>query len=185
MNGYSRYLVLGALFSTLTLASAPAFSQAQDQGFYVGANFGQSKAKDFCAGTTSCDDSDTALSIFGGYQFNKNFGVEIAYTDLGKFSGSAPGITATVEATGFEFSAVGIFPINPQWSLYGKLGFFMWDADLKSNLGNLSDDGTDLTYALGVRWNLTKNLTVQAQWQRYDVSDGDVDVLGIGVLFRF
>lgn len=132
------------------------------------------------------------MSIFGGYQFNKNFAVEAGYTDLGKASASVPGLSASFEVSGIEISAVGIFPINPQWSIYGKLGMFMWDLDVKSNIGNLSEDGADLTYAIGVRWSFAKNLSLQAQWQRYkDIGDdattgkSDVDMLSLGLLFRF
>jgi OmpA-OmpF porin, OOP family len=187
------HFILVALVSVLSLGSAPALSQ--DVGFYAGFNVGKSEAKDACTGFppgVSCDDSDTALSIFGGYQFNKNFGAEFGYTDLGKVKISGGGNSASIEASGFEISAVGTFPINPQFSLYGKLGMFLWDADFKSNLGNVSDDGADLTYGIGVRWNFAKNLALQAQWQRYnDVGDtnttgkADVDVIGVGLLFRF
>jgi OOP family OmpA-OmpF porin len=181
-----RFIVV-ALVSVLSLGSTPALSQ--DQGFYAGVNFGQSKLDVCVPGLTTCDDKDTALSIFGGYQFNRNFGLEIAYTDLGQASISGPGGAVKFEATGFEFSAVGTLPINQQFSIYGKLGFFMWDAEAKGNLVGLpfsgSDDGTDLTYAIGVRWSFAKNLALQAQWQRYDVSDSDVDVIGVGLLFRF
>ncbi|MGH8640447.1 MAG: outer membrane beta-barrel protein [Burkholderiales bacterium] len=179
MNYPFRRFILGALFAVISLGSAPAFSQ--DQAFYAGAAFGQSKFKDGCSGVANCDDSDTSLSIFGGYQFNKHFAAEIGYTDLGK--ATAPG--ASVEATGFEFTAVGTLPLNPQFSLYGKLGFFMWDADARGPGGSFSDDGTDLTYAIGVRWNFAKNLAAQLQWQRYEVDDLDADVIGIGILFRF
>ena len=184
--------ILAALVSVLSLGSAPALSQ--DTGFYAGASFGQTKIKDFdCTGTTSCDDKDTGMSIFGGYQFTKNFAVEGGYTDLGKASQSAGGLSASFEASGFEISAVGIFPINPQWSVYGKLGMFMWDLDVKTNFGgNLSEDGTDLTYGIGVRWSFAKNLAAQLQWQRYkDIGDdattgkSDVDMLSVGLLFRF
>jgi OmpA-OmpF porin, OOP family len=172
--------ILVALVSALSLGSTPVFSQAQDQGFYAGVNVGQSKAKDECAGVANCDDSSSALSIFGGYQFNKHLGAEVAYTDLGKATAGA----ASVEATGLEFSAVGTLPLSQSFSLYGKLGFFMWDAKLKGPV-TASSDGTDLTYAIGVRWSFTKNVALQAQWQRYDVSDGDIDVLGVGLLFKF
>lgn len=184
--------VIVALVSVLTLGSAPALSQ--DTGFYVGASFGQTKVKDFdCSGTTSCDDKDTGMSIFGGYQFNNNFAVEAGYTDLGKASQSAGALSASFESSGIEISAVGIFPINPQWSVYGKLGMFMWDLDVKTNFsGNLSEDGTDLTYGIGVRWSFAKNLAVQLQWQTYkDIGDdattgkSDVDMLSVGLLFRF
>lgn len=197
---FSR-LILAAAFFTFSLASAPALSQ--DTGWYAGLNVGQSKIKDFdCSGTTSCDDQDTALSIFGGYQINKNFGVELGYVDLGKATqGGTDPILGTFslsfEATGFELSGVGTLPISDKFSVYGKLGFFMWDLDVKgssSTLGSasLSEDGTDLTFAVGVRWNFTKNLTAQLQWQRYnDIGDdattgkSDIDVIGAGILFRF
>jgi len=178
------------MFLVPSLGSAPALSQ--DQGFYAGLNAGMSDLNGACTGFlpgTKCDDSDTAFGIFGGYQLNKYFGVEVGYTNLGKAKASSGGVTASVEAKGFGFSAVGTFPINPQFSLYGKLGTFLWDTD--SNLGG-SDDGADLTYAIGVRWNFAKNLALQAQLQRYnDVGNSsttgksDIDIIGVGILFRF
>ena len=35
--------------------------------------------------TLASDESDTAYKIFGGYQFNHIFGVEVGYFNLGKF----------------------------------------------------------------------------------------------------
>ena len=117
-------LIFAALVSVLTLGSVPAM--AQDTGFYAGFGFGQSKVKDVCVpGLTTCDDTDTALSIFGGYQFNRNGAVEIAYTDLGKTRFSGPGGSVSIDASGFEFSAVGTIPLNQQFALYGT-----WTADV-------------------------------------------------------
>ena len=182
-----RYFTLAILFSALSLGSAPAFSQ--DQGFYAGASFGKSDLKDACTGLPNCDDSDTALSIFGGYQFNKHFGAEIAYTDVGKASASSGANAATLEAKGFEFLAVGTIPLNQQFSLYGKLGLFMWDADIRTSGPGVtvltSDDGTDLTIGFGARYSFTKNLAAQLQWQRYELDNFDVDVISVGILFRF
>ena len=175
-----------AIALTALVAAAAGISPlavAQDSGWYIGAMAGQSNFKDCTA--PNCDDSDTALGIFGGYQFHKNFAAELGYTDLGK--ASAPGF-ADAEASGFELVGVGSFPLTERFSLYGKLGFFRWDVDS----GGQSDSGTDLTYALGVQWNFTKRLGFRAQYQVYkDVGDSattgstDVDVLGVGVVFKF
>jgi OmpA-OmpF porin, OOP family len=188
MNRQSRYLILAILFSALSLGSAPALSQ--DTGLYAGFGLGKSKVKDLCEGLTNCDDKDTALNIFAGYQANRNFGVELGYAELGKFSGSVPGISVTGEVTGFELSAVGTLPIDEKFALYGKLGFFMWDVDVRGSAGGFgfsgSDDGTDPTLAIGARYSLTRNVALQVQWQRYfDIGDSDIDVIGLGVLFRF
>jgi len=175
-----------AIALTALVAAAAGISPlavAQDSGWYIGAIAGQSNFKDCTA--PNCDDSDTAIGVFGGYQFHKNFGAEVGYTDLGETS--APGF-ASAGVTGFELVGVGRFPISERFSLYGKLGFFRWDVDSAGQ----SDSGSDLTYALGVQWNFTKRLGFRAQYQVYkDVGDSattgstDVDVLGVGVVFKF
>ena len=81
----------------LTIIAAPLAS-AQDSGWYLGANVGQSKSKiddgqitnSLLSGglvTTSISDRDhdTGFKVFGGYQFNKYFAFEGGYFDLGKF----------------------------------------------------------------------------------------------------
>ena len=188
MNRQSGYFLLAILFFALSVGSAPAWSQ--DTGLYAGFGFGQSKVRNLCDGTLNCDDKDTALNIFAGYQVNRNFGVEVGYADLGKFSGSVPGFSVTGEVTGFELSGVGTIPIDQKFALYGKLGFFMWDVDVRGTIGGFgfsgSDDGTDPTLAIGARYSFTRNVAMQVQWQRYfDVGDSDIDVIGLGVLFRF
>src|SRR3954471_8968815 len=59
-----------------------------ESGWLVGGSIGQSKNNLSCPAGSSCDDSDTAFRVFGGYNFNKNFGAELGYADLGKFTAS-------------------------------------------------------------------------------------------------
>jgi len=186
---FSKLLAAGLL--SLVAVSTPALSQ--DTGWYVGLGVGQSKADLDCTGTTSCDDNDTAWNIFGGYQFNKHFGAELGYTNLGKPSLGDAISTATFKTKGFEVLGVGTYPINQQFSVYGKLGFFRWDLDANDNVfGSISESGTDFTHAIGVKYNFTKTIAGTLQWQRYkDVGDdnttgqGDIDVIGVGVIFKF
>jgi OOP family OmpA-OmpF porin len=188
--------------ATLGLASAMAFTGpalAQDTGFYAGLHIGQSKAKDACEDLTSCDDKDTAWKILGGYQFNRHLAVEIGYTDLGEVSATDLGATVSIESTAFEVVAVGIFPVANQFSVYGKLGMYRGDTDTSvSDPGGSasgSESNTDLTFGIGVRYDFTRNLGVRAEWQKYsDVSandldggtvEADVDVISVGVIWRF
>ncbi|HXJ53238.1 MAG TPA: outer membrane beta-barrel protein [Burkholderiales bacterium] len=177
-------------------SAAMAQAKAADQGFYAGVSIGQSSSSDACTGVSgpgvSCDDKDTAFKIFGGYQINRNFGVELGYTDLGKVEAHGGGVTASVESTAFELVGVGKFPINNQFSVYGKLGFYRADSKGRSNVGVSADEtNTDLTYGLGVQYNFTGNLGVRGEWQRYssvgggDIGDSDVDVLSVGVVYKF
>src|SRR5574341_1102866 len=98
----SKLITALVIFGFATVMGAST-AVAQDQGWYAGATFGQSKFKDACQGVPNCDDNDTAWRILGGYQFTKNWAVEFGYTDLGEASASG----ASVEATAFEVVAVG------------------------------------------------------------------------------
>ena len=186
-------ILAGVLISTQALA-------ADGAGFYIGASVGQSKARDACtdlAGTgISCDDKDTSFSIFGGYQINTNFGLELGYTDLGKATASGFGANASFESKVIELVGVGTYPINPQFEIYGKLGFFRWDLDANASgpggSFSESDSGTDFTFGFGVKYNFTQNVGIRAQWQRYnDIGDeattgtSDVDVIGVGLVYKF
>jgi len=103
--------------------------------------------------------------------------------------------SVSLEASGLEIVAVGIVPLNPKWSLYGKAGLFSWDVDLKVSPGlgtNESESGTDLTYGFGVGWDITKNIGLRFEYQTYKdlgeentTSQGDVNVLGVNAIFRF
>jgi OOP family OmpA-OmpF porin len=176
---------------------------ANETGIYAGVGLGQTKAQDACSGiagfTGSCDDKDQSYKLFVGYDFNRNFAAEVGYVDLGSISatgqvGAVP-VTASADATAFELVGVGKLPLSNNFSLIGKLGVVRWDVDSRATAGavsaSTSDTGTDLTFGFGVRYAVTRNWMVQAEWQRYNdignnnVGDGNVDVLGVSVLFKF
>ena len=196
------------LFTGLLAASALAFSplsQAQMTGqWYAGVGFGQSKAKDGCTGlagtgVTSCDDTDTAARIFGGYKFNQNIAAEVGYSDLGKakLSGIVLGLPASAEWKGtvWDFSAVGILPINQQFSVFGRLGLTAWSVDLNVTVaglpGSASASGTDTTYGLGVQWDINNQFGLRGEWQQFqslgddNTGQSDVSVVGVSALMKF
>lgn len=155
---------LAAMLGAAAMAvSAGAIAQRSMPGWYAGLEVGQA---DF--GT----EDDTAIKILGGYQFNRNFAAEVGY---GMLLDKGP-----VEVTALELVGVGSYPINNQFSLFGKLGF----ANVEVEVGSLSDDKTELTYGFGVHYSFTPQVGLRGQWQRYDTNE-EVDVLSIGILYRF
>src|SRR5262245_33441100 len=175
-----------------------ATTQASAQGIYICGSAGMSDVVDanvipdfITSGTV--DGSDTGVKIFGGYQFNKNFGVEISYVDLGKasYSGNFFGTPVTggsFETTGFNFSAVGIIPLNQSFELFGKIGVFAWEAKARDTTGGVpfsaKDDGGDISFGIGATFNFTKNLSMRAEWERFEAVDS-IDFLSLGVVFKF
>lgn len=179
------------------LAGAFAASQASAQP-YLGFSLGQSDIDDeITAGlitSGSVDGKDTAWKIFGGYMFHPNFGVEAAYIDLGEvtYSGEFFGSPVTggkVEVSGFNISALGNYPVSEQFSVFGKIGLFIWDAEASDITGgapfSTKEDGTDISFGLGVGYNFTRNLGIRAEWERFEASEADANLISIGLLWRF
>ncbi|HEU4923406.1 MAG TPA: outer membrane beta-barrel protein, partial [Burkholderiales bacterium] len=143
---------------------------------------------------TSCDDKDTAWKILGGYRFTRNLAVEVGYTDFGEQSASRPAGTVTFEATALEVVGVGSLPVADRFSVYGKIGMYRGDTDANDTAfggGSASDSNTGLTFGIGGQYDFTKNLGIRGEWQRYadvggdSVGESDVDVLSVGVIWKF
>jgi OOP family OmpA-OmpF porin len=147
--------MLGAAAMTVSAAAL-----AQVPGFYAGLDVGRSEVG---------SENDTGFKIFGGYQFHKNIAAELGYGLLFDKSG--------VEVKALEATAVGVFPLANQFSLYGKLGIANVDA-------NPGSDKTELTWGIGGQYDFTRNLGARLQWQRYETDDA-IDFLSVGVVWKF
>jgi len=202
-KGLQRVLLAGLLGAAMAALSPAALAQAPgDRGWYVGGALGQTEVELDCTGTTACDDKDSSWKIFAGYQVNRNFAVEFGYGDVGKVTASTPPIgiippaNVAIETTVWELVAVGVLPLAERFSAFGKLGLYRADTDVRIDfvgLGSVtdSDSNTDLTFGIGVRFDMTPRLGARLEWQRYsdvaaaDFDEGDVDVISLGVAWRF
>lgn len=137
------------------------------------------------------DDTDTAYKIFGGYNFNKNIGLELAYVDLGEvsFNGTIGGtaVTGSVDTQGFNISAVFTAPINDRFSIFGKVGAFTWDSDFTASSAAVrataSDSSTDFSAGTGAAYNFNKNLSVRTEYEYFD--DVDASLWTVGLAYKF
>jgi OOP family OmpA-OmpF porin len=140
--------------------SAGAMAQGMMTGFYAGLEIGQAQF---------ADEDDIAWKVLGGYQFHRNIAAEVAFSQLVDKGG--------VELNAIEVVAVGLFPVAPQFSVLGKLGFANVDAEP-------GGDKTKLTFGFGVQYDFTPQIGLRAQWQRYN-TDEEVDLFTIGGVWKF
>lgn len=169
-----------SLISSSLLAACLASTSAAYAGGYVGGAIGYT---DF----PSDFDNSVSFAANGGYRVNDNFAIEAAYLYLGEGEDDIAPVWKA-EVTGFNFSAVGIIPVNAQVDLFGKIGMFMWDVEVsEEGFGKLgSDDGTDLSLGFGAAFHVTQEFSVVAEFQRFtDVSDGDLNNFSVGARLNF
>ncbi|HKI65359.1 MAG TPA: outer membrane beta-barrel protein [Burkholderiales bacterium] len=185
------FLALAAGTSVATPAAAQDLHR-----FFAGASIGQTTASDGCSGIivpgVTCNDSDTAWRILGGYQIDRNFAVELGYHDFGKVKATGFGVNGEVTANVWELVAVGTLPLRNRFSVYGKLGGYRGDTKLRSNAGfSGSDTNTDITFGVGGRYEFSQQIAFRAEYQAYQsvggstVGSSDFDVVSVGALFKF
>jgi OOP family OmpA-OmpF porin len=184
--------------AVLGLGALMAVSQASAQGFYIGGSVGESDADEGNAipdliSSGPVDGKDSGMKFFGGYQFNQNLAVEVAYVDLGKATysgtfGGSPVTGGSVKTSGINASVVGTLPLNPSFSLFAKAGMFSWEATARDVTGGTpfsgKEDGGDLSFGFGGAYNLTKNFSLRAEWEQFEAVD-KISLLSVGVAYKF
>jgi len=175
-----RSKLLTATLAAALLGTTAFAAQAQDTGFYAGLGAGQSRVDE-----RAYDDHDTAFSLFGGYQFHRNFALEAGFTDFGDLRPDVPGADLSVDSV--SLTAVGILPFNDRFSGYAKAGVQRWNLDhaIPGLTGTSKDDGTDPVYGLGLQYRFNDQVALRGEYTRTEVQDLDVDAAQMQVRFDF
>jgi OOP family OmpA-OmpF porin len=160
---------------------AGAIGAAQAEGIYVGGGVGVPDYHSSINGVTG-GGSGTGVKLYGGYQYNPNFAVELGGYELGHIDNS----TGKANVRGAYLDAVGFYPLNDRFSLLGSAGVAQgrWDTT------NGDDTSSALKLGAGVQYQLTPAVGVRAQYERYMYTNAfdqkpGVGETTVGVNFKF
>jgi hypothetical protein len=194
--GRTTGTVAVAMAVAMAMAALTASPAGAESGLYLGASVGRTTLAiddvDLDLESFDFEADDTAYKVIVGYRLLGFLAVEGSYIDFGSLSDSIDTIegTASLEAelTGFDAVAMGMLPLGIA-DLFVKAGVVVWDADLRSALGELSveesDSGTDLVYGAGAQVRF-KGLAVRAEIEFFDVADADnLYLITVGATYTF
>lgn len=133
------------------LLSTAVLADPNSSGAYVGTGFGTTGYADDNyvrdIGRTALDKSNSGYKFYGGYQFNNIVGVEVGYTDYGKFSAVQD---YSQEADSLSVGAnVGYSFLDGQLRPFGIFGLGFVSLDIQNSPVSLPEDNT-FTYHYGV-----------------------------------
>ncbi|MBC3932135.1 porin family protein [Undibacterium curvum] len=164
------------MLKKLSIAAAIAVlsisAQAQTaNAFYVGSDIGSTKVDGLV-------DNKVSYGAFGGYKFNENVAVELAYrqlfkTDIGPVS---------VDGTQTAVSVLGIVPVSKEFQVIGRLGYnqLKANASYRGSSGSGSQNGTFV--GVGVQYQFTANIGARLEFQK---PASDTKNFSAGVTYSF
>src|SRR5437773_7915543 len=134
--------ILSAL--ALSAACAPAPASAQVSHVYIGAG----------VGIATTDSSKFSWKILGGYQHDRNWGIEAAYTDLGSYRGSS--------ADALSLALTGTLPLDRRWALIAKAGV----ASNRTRAAG-SSDHADALVGIGLAYSVNRRVGLRLEYEQY------------------
>lgn len=204
--------------AALAMFGASAVLGQGTDGWYAGGNVGRARATIDDAritsglrgqglATTGIEDheGDNGYKLFGGFQFNRNLGVEFGYFDLGKFgymaqTAPAGSLTGDMRVNGWNADVVGTLPLVGKLSALGRAGVISVRAeDQFSSTGaarvphasaSPSQRSSGIKYGAGLMYDFTERVAMRVEGERYRLKDavgnrGHVDMLSVGLVYRF
>lgn len=195
VNKDKGFIMKLSIISTLLFAVMSAASNTLSAEPYVGIGIGsasyQVNLAAFAAG--QFDDDGTGTKLYGGYAFNKYFAAEATAYNFAEASigaletspGSGTFLNAKASMKGVAAYAVGMYPVSKNFSLIAKAGFLRWDADLSVNNTSVTNDGTDVAYALAASYAFSRELLLIAEWESFNSDNPEVTMISLGFRFNF
>jgi OOP family OmpA-OmpF porin len=174
--------ITDALFFAVFLMSGALL--AADNGVYIGGSIGQTRVH--FDGTPAIasglpvtyDNSDSAWTAFGGYQFNKYFSAELTYVKLGNYHANlaVPGVGnlfTNIQITGWGPSIVGTLPLRNDLAILGRIG----ETYMRETRGNCdicigtvstaSDNTWSPTVGIGLKYDFNSSLSARGELTHY------------------
>ena len=165
-------LVAGSLVSVGAQA-AISYGNGYTGQPYVGVKVGQ-----FDLDTEGADDP-TAYGVYGGYNFDPNFGIEAEYVG----SSDADYYNGDVDAKSYGVYGTYRYFV-PNTALYGKakLGIARTEIEGNSSFRSVSDSDTTLAGGLGLGYAVNSDFGIEAE---YDIVGSDANLMTIGAQLKF
>lgn len=168
-----KKFVAVAFLSTL---AAPVFAgDANPSRFYAGATLGSGSASFTApAGSTVIVDntkSRPVYGVFGGYRISQNLAAELAYTGVSYiYTTTAAGTRYLSKQIAFSMTAVGSYPINDAFSIYGKLGLASTSSENNAAAGEQNTRRFGPTLGVGAEYKFTPRIAGRLGVDTYAVA---------------
>jgi OOP family OmpA-OmpF porin len=163
-----KKIVIVALLSTFVATPALADNTGK---YYVAGDFGKMTYSNTNPGGSDFSNPN-AIRISGGYHFSPIFAVEGGYAVIGDSTLNSASGSATLKNSAIQVAAVGTYPVNTAFDLFGKLGL-SFNSIKASGTGSLSGLNVSNSISfrsmigIGVQYNVNQQFGIRAQYEKF------------------
>ena len=198
----------------MVMMAMPTFAQdaAQDlanKKFFGGVEVGSVSINGYCDenfsdSVSDCSSSNIGFSLFGGYDLNDFFALEVKGMYVGDFNrtdryeqyGGGYSLTKeTRENFNIGFVALGRYPINEKIALSGRAGFHHWRSWVTDTYTDVDQNGVSISirkwtftgidpyFGMGGSIAIDDKITAQLGYTLY--TESNLDVIHGGLTINF
>jgi len=165
-----------AAIAVAVLTAGPLAARAEPE-FFLGAGYGAYKIDE-----TALDERDAFWKAYAGSMFNSAVGIELSYVKFNRVRNTA----SSFEAHGVGADLLLGIPVAQNLTIYAKGGEYFWNAESSfAGVVAANDDGDDPFYGAGLKFKLNDNLALRLEYERYKISDIDLDTANLSVQASF
>lgn len=179
---------ISQLVAGMAVILGAASANAEVIGIYAGAGVGQVELSEEVDGL-EFDANDTLFTVFGGYQFNDYFAVELGYIDGGTADDSVAGVDVEVSTEAVQASILGSVPIGSKFSIYGRAGIISWKSETfaSSRFGTFEaeGEGEDFAWGIGGAFKPIAPLMLRVEYGGAEIEATDMRIITVSAAYVF
>lgn len=172
-----------------------ADSSAQEpvsSGGYLGLKAGITEHKHSCAAAVlECDRSGAGYGIFGGYDFNSRYALELSVAEIGESSVEYADVNLEAKLSAVDLSLKYSRHLygNSRW--FAKLGAAYWQGEVEGWDVKLDDSGFRPTLGLGSELLFSNRFSARLEYQYFsdlgnkEMGHTDPHFLNLGITWYF
>lgn len=179
-------------FFILTCIAESSAQEPVSSGGYLGLKAGTTEHKHACAATTlECDRSGTGYGIFGGYDFNSRYALELSVAEIGESSAEYADVNLEAKLSAVDLSLKYSRQLygNSRW--FAKLGAAYWQGEVEGWGVKLDDSGFRPTLGLGSELLFSNRFSARLEYQYFsdlgnkEMGHTDPHFLNLGITWYF
>jgi hypothetical protein len=127
------------------------------------------------------DEEGTAEKYFFGIELGRHLKLEVDKVNFGTLSEGVPHYR---RLDGLSYSVLFESGVASRTHAFLRFGRFDWDSVENGPFSVITRDGNDGLWGVGLTYELTRGISLRAEWERYEMGQIRADMPSLGIIIE-